>query len=110
MFTEPPEHYGQVQYYVSVVYILGEADVTFCTTEITSQFKEAFPVLYAEYDEQETSKKKRKPKKKTRGMIMPKFCKLSDEFCSFACPYLHSILYMCLNQSQSLIMSCLYAT
>ena len=52
------------------VHISGEADVTFCTTEVTSQFKEAFPVLYAEYDEQETSKKKRKPKKKTRGNVL----------------------------------------
>lgn len=52
------------------MFISGEADITFSTTEITSQFKEAFPVLYAEYDEQETSKKKRKPKKKTQGVYL----------------------------------------
>ena len=50
------------------MYTSGENDATFYTTEITSQFKEAFPVLYAEYDEEETSKKKRKPKKKTHGV------------------------------------------
>ena len=60
---------------------LGETDTTFYTTEITSQFKEAFPVLYAEYDEEETSKKKRKPKKKTRGKLCMYFKNLKFKVC-----------------------------
>ena len=72
------------KYVVNIaVWISGEADIVFCTTEVTSQFREAFPVLYAEYDEQETSKKKRKPKKKTRGGYLL-FCDFV--FCSLFCP------------------------
>ena len=60
--------------YVIIVHISGEAD-RFYTTEITSQFKEAFPVLYAEYDEQETAKKKKKLKKKKPGLcLVSKIC------------------------------------
>lgn len=75
------------KYVVNIaVWISGEADIIFCTTEVTSQFREAFPVLYAEYDEQETSKKKRKPKKKTRGGYLL--------FCDFV--FLFIVLSLCL--------------
>ena len=49
-----------------------EDDDKFYTTEITSQFREAFPALYAEYDEQEVAKKKKKKKpiKQTPGLSL----------------------------------------